>query len=90
MRKNDPKNNLECKFVHQNQNLCIIDPLTPHNAALAQAEQAEQALYYQNETLLHILVCQIYEHNISPAEVLDTGYSSQLCPPCRKCHCFVQ
>ena len=30
--KNDPQNNLECKFVHQNQNLCAIDPLTPHNA----------------------------------------------------------
>ena len=28
----DPQNNLECKFVHQNQNLCIMDPLTPHNA----------------------------------------------------------
>ena len=31
MGKNDPQNNLECKFVHQNQNLCIMDPLTPHN-----------------------------------------------------------
>ena len=32
MGKNDPQNNLECKFVHQNQNLCAIDPLTPYNA----------------------------------------------------------
>ena len=32
MGKNDPQNNLECKFVHPNQNLCAIDPLTPHNA----------------------------------------------------------
>ena len=33
MGKNYPQNNLECKFVHQNQNLCTIyvDPLTPHN-----------------------------------------------------------
>ena len=32
MGKNDPQNKLECKFVHPNQNLCAIDPLTPHNA----------------------------------------------------------
>ena len=32
MGKMTPKHNLECKFVHQNQNLCIIDPLIPHNA----------------------------------------------------------
>ena len=30
--KNDPQYNLECKFVHQNQNLCAVAPLTPHNA----------------------------------------------------------
>ena len=31
MGKNDPQNNLECKFVHQPK--CAIDPwpLTPHN-----------------------------------------------------------
>ena len=34
MGKNDPQNNLECK-VHQNQSLCVIDPLTPHNATSA-------------------------------------------------------
>ena len=35
MGKTDPQNNLECKFVHQNQNLFVIhvDPLTPHNAS---------------------------------------------------------
>ena len=33
--KNDTRNNLECKFVHQNQNLCVMDPLTPHNATPA-------------------------------------------------------
>ena len=32
MGKNGPQNSLEWKFVHQNQTLCTIDPLTPHNA----------------------------------------------------------
>ena len=36
MGKNDPQNNLECKFVHQNQNLCVIEPVTPHKATPAQ------------------------------------------------------
>ena len=35
MGKNDPQNNLECKFVHQNHKTKTIDPFTPHNATPA-------------------------------------------------------
>ena len=44
--KKDPQNNLECKFVHPNQNLCVMDPLTPHNATPGQAIQLQEQLLF--------------------------------------------